>query len=157
MKKSPFKFTDPVLEECEFYTNKGYINEIRAKSEKRNPIKMEINVKTEGGEITEERCILSLQVEVGSKVDTCPFYARVKMKAFFQTTENISEELKGSFMKINAPALLYSYIRPIISSLTGNSMFPRYNLPFMNFTNNHEQDDKDDKDDKNDKNDKNDN
>lgn len=41
-------------------------------------------------------------------------------------------------MNVNAPALLYSYIRPVIAEMTGNSMFPRYNLPFMNFTNDEE-------------------
>ena len=39
----------------------------------------------------------------------------------------------NSFLNQNAPALLLSYARPIISMITNASRFPAYNIPFINF------------------------
>ncbi len=52
---------------------------------------------------------VSLRVELGEKVD--------------------------KLLNQNAPSLLLSYVRPVISQLTGASPFEAFNIPFMNFTN----------------------
>lgn len=138
MKSSPFKFINPVLEECEFQANNGFLKEIKTGIDAQNKVNIKVNIKRNERKVSDESRFLSMQVEVGEKNDSCPFYARVRMQAVFQMPADISEELKKSFMNVNAPALLYSYIRPVIAEMTGNSMFPRYNLPFMNFTNDEE-------------------
>lgn len=42
-------------------------------------------------------------------------------------------EISEAMLKCNAPALLLSYMRPIVANITNVSKFPVYNLPFVNF------------------------
>lgn len=51
--------------------------------------------------------------------------------AFRWDNEVENEDL---LLKQNAPALLFSYIRPIIATITASSKYPAYDLPFVNFT-----------------------
>ena len=61
-----------------------------------------------------------------------PFKLKIKVASDFKW-EYIEEERVNAMLKNNAPALLLSYMRPIVASITNSSNFPAYNLPFMNF------------------------
>ena len=47
--------------------------------------------------------------------------------------EDLDEKTVDSMLNLNAPALLLSYMRPIVANITNSSKFPTYNLPFINF------------------------
>lgn len=134
MKPSPIRFSDPYLEECEFRINKEYLRNGTEESDAPHQIKMPFHVESSVSEPEGDVYPVSLRVTVGKESDELPFWAHVTMLAFFTIKDDVSEESKKSFLSINAPALLYSYIRPVIASLTENSPFPPYHLPFMDFT-----------------------
>ncbi len=77
---------------------------------------------------------VSLDVQVGKEDSAHPFFISVSMAAIFYINKEVSDEQKKQFLSVNAPAVLYSYIRPVIASLTSQSAYPQYNLPFMDFT-----------------------
>ena len=63
-------------------------------------------------------------------------YVKVEIYGLFrlETTEHISEEQRESFFKINGVAILFPYLRSLVSDLTSKgSMFPVI-LPTMNIT-----------------------
>lgn len=49
--------------------------------------------------------------------------------------EKLDEEKVHKLLNQNAPSLLLSCLRPVISQLTAASPFGTVNIPFMNFTN----------------------
>ena len=57
----------------------------------------------------------------------------VKCKGIFQFDKSLSEEEKDKFYNINAPAILFPYLRAYISSLTALSGIPPIILPTLNF------------------------
>ena len=54
--------------------------------------------------------------------------------ANFRWMEGFEKEQIDLLVSQNAPALLLSYARPIISMTTNASHYPAYNIPFINFT-----------------------
>lgn len=56
------------------------------------------------------------------------------MGANFMWEEAIGEERAKQLLNINAPAVLLSYIRPMVSSMTNSSKYPALNIPFIDFT-----------------------
>src|SRR5690554_5807335 len=54
--------------------------------------------------------------------------------AFFSTDEDVSEEFKAShFVRINAPAIAYPFLRSFVSTVTVNSGYDSVILPALNF------------------------
>ena len=47
--------------------------------------------------------------------------------------EDLDDDTVEKLLNSNAPALLLSYMRPIVANLTNASNLPVYNLPFVNF------------------------
>ncbi|MBQ5430657.1 MAG: protein-export chaperone SecB [Lachnospiraceae bacterium] len=48
--------------------------------------------------------------------------------------DELTNEQINDLLRINGAAVLYSYLRPIVSNLTNNSALPVLNLPFIDFT-----------------------
>lgn len=46
--------------------------------------------------------------------------------------EEMDKKIIESMLRMNAPALLLGYMRPIVANITNSSNFPVYNLPFLN-------------------------
>ena len=62
------------------------------------------------------------------------FKITLEMLFFFQVDQVVDEELKQSdFVKINAPAIAFPYVRSYISNLTLQSGFNPIILPSVNF------------------------
>lgn len=62
------------------------------------------------------------------------FRLKVEMHFSFETDEPVTEEFKkSSFLKINAPAIAFPYLRSYISTLTMLSGFDTVVLPSVNF------------------------
>ncbi len=62
------------------------------------------------------------------------FKLKIKAVAHFSTIDAIDDGFKQSpFIRINAPAIAFPYIRTFISNLTLNSGFDAIILPTFNF------------------------
>ena len=62
-----------------------------------------------------------------------PFELEIKVASDFKWDDSLSDEKVEYMLNTNAPALLLSYMRPIVANITNASKIPAYNLPFINF------------------------
>lgn len=72
-----------------------------------------------------------LKLSIGDESNKYPFYIKMSITAKFKNTGNGNFD---SLLDVNAPALLLSYSRPIISFMTSQCGFKPFNIPYMNFT-----------------------
>lgn len=70
------------------------------------------------------------------KENNLPFYFEVTMGVNVFWDKECDEAFIDAILKSNVPALILSYVRPIISILTSNSGYPTYNIPFLDFRKN---------------------
>ena len=112
MNRSKFQFSNPELEKIEFSVNQNF----------------EVQM-LEGNE-----ALVKLTLSIGNSTDSQPFDICVKMGANFTWDESVEIEKAKQLLNINAPAVLLSYIRPIVSSMTNSSKYPTLNIPFIDFT-----------------------
>lgn len=70
---------------------------------------------------------------IGQQDITTPFVCNVEMVGKFKVEEEVTPEFFQSLLDANAPALLMSYARPIVSLVTAQAGFPAFNIPFVNF------------------------
>lgn len=133
MIQNKFKFTNPILQSCNFSINSEFVKEMNKEKSKNEEIKIPIRTSIGKGKIKDNKCVVSMKVEVGNEKAECPFHIVVHMDAKFSWTDENSNRVER-FLNISAPALLLGYIRPVISNITNLSPFPSYNVPFMDFT-----------------------
>ena len=126
MNRSKFQFSNPELEKIEFLVNQDF-NE-----EKCDGLEMQSNIEVKILDSHEARVQLTLNI--GNATDSQPFNICIKMGANFMWEEAIGEERAKQLLNINAPAVLLSYIRPMVSSMTNSSKYPALNIPFIDFT-----------------------
>lgn len=129
MNESKFKFNNPVLEHLEFGINDKF------EEEKYHGI--EINGETQITRVkNKEKALVKLCLYIGEQTDAAPFWIKVSMRAKFVWEKNMKPELVERLLQANAPSLLLSYIRPIVSNITSNTQFPTFNIPFMDMQDN---------------------
>ena len=80
----------------------------------------------------ENRANVELTLETNTENERAPFKLQIKVASDFKW-EDLDEKTVDSMLNLNAPALLLSYMRPIVANITNSSKFPTYNLPFINF------------------------
>lgn len=127
MRISKFQFQNPTLLALKFVVNEDYeqkeLNEMK--------ISTMVNVSHQP---EENSALVRLTLEVGEENNNSPFFVSVQEQADFlweKDGDGISEEDLNHLLHQNAPALLVSYIRPIIASVTGNSPYPMFHLPYL--------------------------
>ena len=129
MKESNFQFTDPSLTFMQFQENRKF------SIEKGKEIEIQTSVNVRNTKISEDEAVVELLIKLGDKGNTSPFYLETIFMAKFKWVLGVEEDKVDLFLNQNAPALLLSYARPIISMTTNASHFPAYNIPFINFIN----------------------
>ena len=129
MTESKFQFLNPYLEEVSFHVNTEFDGKQDGFS-----MKNSFQVQVQKSE-TETKAIVALLFETNSHDDTAPFQIRAKVASEFIWEKDLDEKEVEALLNCNAPALLLSYMRPIVANLTNSSAFPAYNLPFINFSN----------------------
>lgn len=69
------------------------------------------------------------------KISEVPFTIKVDIEGHFKWNETLEENgtMLDSMLKQNAPAILYSYVRPIITMITVEANMPPLVIPIMNF------------------------
>lgn len=131
MKKSKLQFSNPILKSSNVSINDGFmdIHEPNELNEIEMPITHEIGYSEKEG----NSVFVQFKVTVGKSSDEYPFIASVELISQFTWDKSLKDNTIDKLLKVNAPAHLLSYARPIISLLTSMTPFPPYNLPFMNF------------------------
>ena len=77
---------------------------------------------------------LTLQInkQEDKLIERAPYWLEVKYGAMFEWKDGDDEKLIQNYLNINAPAMLLSYIRPVVAQLTSASPFGTYHVPFIN-------------------------
>ncbi|KMW25690.1 hypothetical protein HMPREF0977_01553 [Clostridium sp. 1_1_41A1FAA] len=130
LEKSEFQFKNPTLNNLIFCVNDDF------KKEKYSGLgdiisNLEIKRKED-----ENRALVILRLKIGEKNDENPFYIDICMQSEF-VWSNLNDEMASSLLKLNAPSLLVSYMRPYIAAVTNGSKYPIFNLPFIDFNKSH--------------------
>ncbi len=86
------------------------------------------------GIVDKEQCQFELQLGVNIEDKNKSFKIDIEAIANYAFENNESLEKLDDFFYINAPALLFPYIRAYISTLTNLSGFETINLPTLNMT-----------------------
>lgn len=128
MSKSNFQFNKPELEKILFNINDNF------SEEKFDGI--DLNATTSVTRFNENnKAKIEFFLELGKDNEASPFHISVLMSSIFYWEENIDEKMLDEFLKYNAPALLLSYIRPLVSNITSSSKYPQFDIPFLDLTN----------------------
>lgn len=128
VKNSDFQFTDPQLLSLTFDTHEEYDLE-----DEYEIGLIETTVAIKGNEAEENQSVVELKLIIGGKEKPSPFSITIQMGAVFRWNNEITDEQVEKMLKLNAPALLLAYCRPIVSNITAASPFPTFNIPFINF------------------------
>lgn len=126
--KSNFKFSNPKLTRLIFQINNDYVENEDFVSEIDTSISHDIN------KISENEAIVELNIEIGESSNQSPFFVNLLIGAKFKLDAAIEGTTFDKLLEINAPTLLLSYARPIISSVSNHAGMKPINLPFINFT-----------------------
>lgn len=126
MKKSGFQFTDPHIVNLQFSINEEF------EEEKFEGFGIESEVSNAVIEENRE-AFVRLRLFIGQNDASTPFVCNIEMVGKFKVEEETSPEFFQSLLDANAPALLMSYARPIVSIVTAQAGFPSFNIPFVNF------------------------
>ena len=133
MEISSFQFSNPILKHLDFKLNDGF-----SKSGKLDmDIKLNVNCNREtiSDNVFGNTAVVTVTLEIGSQDNSTPFHIKAVEEASFKWSEEITDEkMIDNLLRQNAVALLISYARPIISSITAASPYPAYNLPYINLT-----------------------
>lgn len=129
MKKSGFKFTNPKLIKLDFVTNDNY-------EQKHDTAKKDISISMNNhiSKIDENEAAVELEIIIGEKSNMLPFFMCLIIGAKFKLDDEMEGTNFDNLLNINAPTLLLSYARPIVSSVTTQAGIKPLNLPFFNFT-----------------------
>lgn len=106
------------------------------KDEENYKIKPKIFYKLETNPDRIEEAIVYLGIELGdSSLKDLNFYTKVRISGYFeihQASENMTEEDILGFYKLNAVAILFPYLRSIVSEISGKGSEGPIILPTMN-------------------------
>ena len=127
MKVSNFQFTNPCLSYMNFRENKNF------SIEEGKGIEIPTNINVCNKKLSHSEAVVSILIHLGNEDNNSPFSLDAEFVAKFHWEADLSNEAIEALLKQNAPALLLSYARPIISMTTNASRFPAYNIPFINF------------------------
>lgn len=133
------QFSRPTLSNLSFISkdkkqvDSTYINNMEITTKLTKVIDVKENPKLNEGEV-----ILTVKnfndAEKAIKNREIPYLLNISMKSFFRWQKNLTDDELKKLIQVNAASLLFSYIRPIVSSITSESEFKQEDLPFIDFT-----------------------
>ena len=129
MKESFFKVISTSTEEVTFKKNSSFI----LKNESIN-LELDSNVEVVCLEDNKAKVSLEFYVFNEKNLETVPFFIKIKESGLFEWGEETDFETVNSLLHTNAPALLLSYIRSIVSQLVAFSGYPSLIIPFIDFS-----------------------
>jgi preprotein translocase subunit SecB len=128
MQKSNFQLKSQRLISVAFELNPNF--------KRSGEIELDVDILSEVVDQREKFAIVRLKLAAFKKTeqDTAPFKSNIVVEGVFTWSDPIEESELQSFLNINAPAVLMSFIRPVLSQLTVFSGLPGLILPMFNFT-----------------------
>ncbi len=97
-------------------------------------LKLSGNTEIHKFEENKAKVIFSFSVFKKEPIESVPFKIEIIIEGIFTWNEEISLDMVDQLLNTNAPAILISYIRSIVTQLTVLSGFPALVLPLLNFT-----------------------
>ncbi len=127
MQKSKFSFTEPSLVSVTFNYNKNFDPSSHQEIECHNKFQFQIN---RNDNAKQALFTLKLSINDDENIDV-PFLLIGCIESLFSWEDDCKSDEIDHFFTYDAPELLLSYIRPIVSSITGFSGLPNYVLPYL--------------------------
>ena len=126
MKESFFKLRSQFTEEIIFKKNSDF---------KDRKIKLKFSHRLEIKNIDEGSSNVKLIFNIFTEEELAesPFFISITQSGKFEYPSNLDKNNLENLLNINAPAVLLSYIRGIISQITAFSGYPALIVPLMNF------------------------
>lgn len=128
MKESFFKIKNQYTEEIIFKKNLSFTGNI-------NDLDFEFDFDNKIQKIENNKAIVKFTLNIFKESKEYPFYISVTQTGIFEWDEQVNEYPLSidTLLNINAPALLLSYIRSIVSQATAFSGYPSFVIPLINF------------------------
>lgn len=129
---SMFKFSNPKLENLIFFVNNDSV--------KQKEINFRLDVKYKKIKIVDDNKTTNVLLTVSNINNDClidssdPFGLSITMSSNFQWPKLTNDDEDKNFLSINSPSLILSYVRTIVSQITGSSKFGMQTIPFIDFT-----------------------
>ena len=126
MKESFFRLKSQFTEEIIFKKNSDF---------KDRKIKLKFSHKLEIKNIDETSSSVKLifNIFTEEELEVSPFFISITQLGEFQYPSDLDKTDLENLLNINAPAVLLSYIRGLISQITAFSGYPALIVPLMNF------------------------
>ena len=132
--RNDMSFETPIINHLDFTVKKDSTDETFLDS---GDIQLEVEnqvlKKDDSDEIITNTCKTIVRLTVGENKTEFPFVVRLEMESVFHWDNDIDMDM-DSYVRFHTPAIVYSYMRPIVTDLVTKSGFPPFNLPFMNFS-----------------------
>jgi len=128
MKKSKFQIINQRLLSVEYQINDAY-----QKEEIELKIRSNVQIKRDDEKSIAE-VILTIFVFPDEDISNVPFTMIISNKGIFEWSADYDNVTIEKLLKSNAPAILMSYMRSVVSQLTSFSSFPPLILPLFDFT-----------------------
>lgn len=132
MEQSSFRFKNPALTDMTYALNEQFNPK---NAPERFPLNVSVTTRREPDQFS---AIVSVKVQVAEESAEYPFHLSATMSTEFSWDESYPPRMVDSLVKFNAPALLLGYLRPYISQITCAGLGHPINIPFMDFTQNRE-------------------
>lgn len=129
LKISKFQFSNPNLIKLVFEINPNFDEELFESLKLESQTKI---IKTQG----QNTANVEMCLDIGGMKKEYPFAIKIIMASDFKWKDELEEALVDKLLKANAPSLILSYMRPIVSNITNNSKYSVFNLPFLDMQNN---------------------
>ncbi len=133
MQESVFQLVGkPRIKKFKFQLNEEYKFDGELKLDMNNNIQI-----VKGVDENAQQAIVTLSIGIfeSLEIDQVPFQITVDIEGHFGWNDSLDENVASldSLLKQNAPAILYSYTRPIITMMTVEANMPPLVIPLMNF------------------------
>lgn len=133
MKESSFRLIGkPQITMVQFEINKEYTFEKEIALEINNNIRV---IKNKDKQKNDSIVILKVYIFASEEIKDVPFRMSIEIQGCFIWDESLAKDTLqlDALLRQNAPAVLYSYLRPIITLITVEANMPPLVLPLMNF------------------------
>ena len=129
MEQSGFKFSNPIVSKINYVVHPSFQ---LTENNKRIKNTFETHISRDKEDC---KAIVELNIKIGDMDQAnAPFFVDLSIQASFKWEDIYTEDTVQSLLSINAPALLLTYARPMVATITSLSPYPSYNIPFYNFT-----------------------
>lgn len=129
MEASQFQFSKPRLLKLSYQENQDFKRDS-------DTVEVPIEIKpTIHYNKRDTKAAVELKIKIGKKSEETPFVVVIVMGAKFRwEKDDFSEEIIDKLLRKNAVSLLLSYARPIVATVTSQSRYPTYDLPYIDLT-----------------------